>query len=131
MFEKQPGTRGRFDPLKHVKVSSNGGLNWTSAGRPGPMQWPTLFRTETGVYAMGVEHAFLGDRTNDVVIVKMLDEDGMRWTWPVKITHGLCVVTANGGMDLSGGFVTKVHRAGSLMNGLAGGPKSRFMLPLS
>ena len=109
MFEVQPGSRGRSRPSKQVKISGDGGLTWTKAGRMGPMQWPTLFTTRSGVYALGVERHFSAN--NNVVISKMLDDSGSEWSEPVRITEGLAVVTANGGIDVSQGIVTKVGAA--------------------
>ena len=106
MFEVQPGSRGRSRPTKQVKISVDGGLTWAEAGQMGPMQWPTLFKTSSGVYAIGVERHFSAN--NNVVISKMLDMSGSEWSKPVQVTEGLAVVTANGGIDVSQGLVTKV-----------------------
>jgi len=105
VYEQQPTKWGSFEPMKDVKVSADGGSSWDRKGRIGPMQWPTVFQTRSGVYVMGVERTFSKD--NNLIISKMLDGDGMQWSKPVRITEGISVVTANGGIDVSAGRVTK------------------------
>ena len=72
------------------------------------MQWPTVFSTSSGVYALGVERYY--SPNNNLVISKMIDKNGVNWTEPVVLTRGLSIVTANGGVDVSGGKVAKVRR---------------------
>ena len=93
--------------LQFVRISTDGGQKWLSGGTFGPMQWPSVFSTSSGVYAIGVERFYSPD--NNLVISKMLDEDGRNWTEPVRLTRGLSIVTANGGVDVSGGRVAKVR----------------------
>ena len=82
------------------------------------MQWPSVFSTSSGVYALGVERYYSPD--NNLVISKMLDTNGANWTEPVRLTRGLSIVTANGGIDVSGGRVAKAspHRTPSSLKGV-------------
>ena len=111
-------TRDKVYPDKLVSISSNRGKDWVPAGTVGPMLWPTVFSTESGVYAMGVERQY--NAVNNMVVSKMVsvgaDGDGKpstQWTHPRRITEGLSLVTANGGLDISNGVVTKVDDVAS------------------
>ncbi|KFM26921.1 hypothetical protein F751_4982 [Auxenochlorella protothecoides] len=90
---------------KLVFASDNGGLTWAQVGTIHPMNWPQIFRCKSGVYVVGTERHFSQD--NNLIISRMLDDTGATWSAPTKITSGWSVVSANTGVDVSGGRVTK------------------------
>jgi hypothetical protein len=91
--------------MKLIYSSNDGGASWQRTALVGPMNWPQLFSCASGVYLLGTERHFSPD--NNLVISKMLDEEGKQWSVPTRITHGLSVVSANTGVDVSRGRVTK------------------------
>ncbi|KDD75669.1 hypothetical protein H632_c560p2, partial [Helicosporidium sp. ATCC 50920] len=90
---------------KLVLASDTNGATWAHVGSVGPMNWPQIFRCASGVYVIGTQRHFSTD--NNLVISKMLDAQGSRWSPPVQLTRGWSVVAANTGVDVSNGRVTK------------------------
>ncbi|EFN53516.1 expressed protein [Chlorella variabilis] len=91
--------------MKLIYSSEDGGSSWQRAAVVGPMNWPQIFSCASGTYLMGTERHF--SHNNNLVISKMLDDKGASWSVPTKLTKGLSVVSANTGVDVSGGRVTK------------------------
>jgi len=106
-YEKQAswGVRAPETVFKVIDASDDGGVTWQHMAKPGPMHWPSIFRCVSGVYLIGVQKHFTPD--NQVVITKMLDEGGTKWSPPVILTRGFSSVMANTGVDVSFGRVTK------------------------
>lgn len=86
-------------------ASDDGGDTWAPVATLGPLWWPQAFSCESGVYVLGT----LGpiSLNNDVVISRMLDRRGARWSAPARLTRHVSAVTANQGVDVSSGRVTK------------------------
>lgn len=91
--------------MKLIYSSDDGGSSWQRAASVGPMNWPQIFSCASGVYLMGTERHFSKD--NNLVISKMLDDKGASWSAPTKLTKTFSVVSANNGVDVSYGRVTK------------------------
>ncbi|KDD75838.1 hypothetical protein H632_c476p0, partial [Helicosporidium sp. ATCC 50920] len=91
--------------VKKVMASDDGGGQWTQVGSISPMFWPQVFRCASGVYVIGTQRHFSKD--NNLVISKMEDAAGARWSAPAQLTRGWSVVAANTGVDVSNGRVTK------------------------
>ena len=78
-------------------------------GPDGPkLNWPQLLKTSKGVYIMGTNGVYRDPKPNDIVISKLVSEDCANWTLPVSLTSGYTIVTANTGVDVSAGRITKV-----------------------
>lgn len=91
--------------MKLIYSSDDGGSSWQRAAGVGPMNWPQIFSCASGVYLMGTERHFSKD--NNLVISKMLDDKGASWSAPTRLTKTSSVVSANNGVDVSYGRVTK------------------------
>ncbi|KAI3424245.1 hypothetical protein D9Q98_009601 [Chlorella vulgaris] len=91
--------------MKLIYSSDDGGSSWQRAAVVGPMNWPQIFSCASGTYLMGTERHFSAN--NNLVISKMLDDKGTSWSVPTKLTDGISVVSANQGVDVSLGRVTK------------------------
>lgn len=90
---------------KLVYTSSDNGETWQFMAHVGPMNWPQVFTCTSGTYIIGTQRHFSKD--NNIVISKMMDEQGYNWTSPSKVSRGWSVVAANTGVDISEGKVSK------------------------
>lgn len=90
---------------KLVVASDDDGASWKAVGSATPMQWPSIFTCASGTYMIGVQRHFTPD--NQLVITKMLDTSGEKWSEVVMLSKGISAVLANTGVDVSLGRVTK------------------------
>ena len=91
--------------VKQVHASDDGGSSWRRVGAIPGMHWPRLFRAASGTYVLGVARAGPSPG-NPVVVSRMLDAHGERWSVPVAISPAWGAVSSNAGVDISFGRVT-------------------------
>lgn len=72
-----------------------------------------LALAHAGTYVIGVQRVHTPD--NPLVISKMLDAAGTRWSPPVNLTQGLSVVSGNTGIEVSAGRVLKTFEVNPSM----------------
>lgn len=88
-----------------LHASRDNGLTWQFSAEIHAIVWPQLFTCSSGTYVLGTSAHY--SRDSGVIISKMLDDEGVRWTPPRSILTNYTVVLANTGVEFAHGFVVK------------------------
>lgn len=98
---------GEGSPMQttFLVASADNGKTWRGVAEVSPLFWPSLFRTSSGLYLIGVDRPYeAGD--NRLLIFRSGD-DGRTWSKPSALTTGLRVHTGNTGVLISKGRITR------------------------
>ena len=88
-----------------VSASFDHGRSWKHVSNLHGCVWPQVFTCASGTYVLCTSGAY--QKNSGMLIFSLQDKYGARWTGPHKIFDHISVLTANSGVDVSAGRVTK------------------------